>query len=110
MVIRLRSDVIVSGLQRQCEAAGLMFMVLDRGHEEGGLVLIKWIDGTAVQIFREGTVNDRRRWTTRGAPIPEADAATILAKERGFDADAWVLEVIGPMAKADKILEPVAEA
>lgn len=107
MAARLRSDLQVSALQRQVEAEGLFFAVLARGHEEGGLIYIKWVEGRSAQIFTEETVDDARRWVRRGADdMAEGEANLFLDGERSFDPDLWVVEVSGPFAAAQRLLDP----
>ena len=110
MVLRLRSDVQASALQRQAEAEGCFFSVLHRGHEEGGLLFIKWVDGRDVGLFCERTVGDTRRWAQRGGlPMAEAEANQILESERSFDPDLWVIEVEGRLETAERLLDPIED-
>lgn len=108
MTARLRSDIQVSALQRQVEARGLVLTVLSHGHDEGGLLFVKWVEGREAKVFAEGRVGDGRGWLTRRDACPERDADAFLESERAFDPDLWVLEVLGPFGAAEDILYPLA--
>lgn len=110
MPARLRSDLQVSALQRTVEAEGLIFTVLHKGHEEGGMIFIKWVEGREARLFSERTVGDERRWVERGdAPMAEAEANMAIAQERSFDPDLWAVEVMGNFTAADRILSPAEQ-
>lgn len=110
MALRLRSDVQVSGLQRQAESEGLFFSVLHRGHEEGGLIFIKWVEGRSAKLFCEQTVGDERRWVCRTSEkIPEAELNQMLTSEQSFDPDLWVVEIMGRFEAAAGMLNPVED-
>lgn len=111
MVQRLRSDLQVAAIQRAVEAEGLIFTVLHKGHEEGGLIHVKWVEGRMAQLFQERTVADERRWVaSRPAPAMEAEVDGMIAGERDFDPDLWAVEVLGPLHAAERILRPVPVA
>lgn len=99
----------MAALQRRVEAAGLMFTVLRRGHEEGGLIFIKWVDGREATLFTEATVNDARRWVVRGGTAPEFEINERVAKDESFDPDLWVVEILGSSAHVAAILDPVSD-
>ncbi|GGY53114.1 DUF1491 family protein [Parvularcula lutaonensis] len=111
MAPRLRSDVQVSALQRAVEAEGLMFAVLHKGHEEGGMIFVKWVEGREAVLFTEQTIDNERRWVRRGeSVVPEAEANAIIASEREFDPDLWAVEVMGSFEKAERILNPADQS
>ena len=107
---RLRSDIQVQALQRRAEGEGLVFTVLHHGHDEGGLIFIKWVEGRRARLFTERTVGDERRWVAKGPEADERDADQRLAKERDFDPDLWVVEIMGRFGAADALLDPADEA
>ncbi|NRA28665.1 MAG: DUF1491 family protein [Parvularculaceae bacterium] len=105
--MRLRSDLLVSAVQRQAEAAGCFVSVLTKGHESGGMIFIKWVEGRQVKLFTEGSSAEGRVWLARTPePQPEAEANAILDSERSFDPDLWIVEVEGPFSVANEILSP----
>ncbi len=107
MTARLRSDLQVAALKRLTEADGLMFMVLHKGHEEAGIIFVKWLDGRAAHVYAEGQTNGDRGWIKKtGAPVEEAEADRLLAQEQAFDPDLWVVEVIGRLDLAPRFLGP----
>lgn len=107
MTARLRSDLQVSALRRVVEAEGLIFTVLHKGHEEGGMLFVQWTEGSHSLVFAEEAIGDTRGWRQRtGDPVPEADASEFIRQERAFDPDLWALEVLGPFAAAERILSP----
>jgi hypothetical protein len=105
---RLRSDLQVSALQRACASSGLFFSVLRKGHEEGGIILIKWVEGRRACLFTERSLKEGRRWVELLPPGDEADARDRIASETSFDPDLWVVEVEGAFAHAQTLLSPVA--
>lgn len=83
-----------------------MFTVLRHGHDEGGLIFIKWVDGREATLFTEQTVADARRWVRRGATAPETEVNERVRKEEAFDPDLWVVEVLGKGTQIAAILDP----
>jgi hypothetical protein len=69
--------------------------VVSHGDDTGGAVLVKLntLDGQAVVFHRSFDLqSDARVWAelSRG---PEADVDAVVARQRGFDPDLWVVEV-----------------
>lgn len=108
MVPRLKSQLQVAALQRQAEGLGLMFAVLDRGHDEGGLIYIKWVTGRDAQLFSERTVGDERRWVLIGEGA-EAEINLKLSGEKDFDPDLWAVEILGDKAHVERLLHPLTD-
>ncbi|MEM9810068.1 MAG: DUF1491 family protein [Pseudomonadota bacterium] len=105
MAARLRSDVQVAALQRQTEAEGLMFAVVKKGHDEAGIIFVKWLDGRDVRLFAEAQIQGHRGWLERtDGPVPEVEADRLLANEQNFDPDLWIVEVIGAARYAEIFL------
>jgi len=108
--VRLRSDLLVSAIQRQAEAAGCFVSVLTKGHDVGGMVFIKWVQGREAKVFSERAMDDGRAWVTRHAePVAEFEANATLESERSFDPDLWIVEIEGAFRIADEILETVKD-
>ncbi|MEM1409558.1 MAG: DUF1491 family protein, partial [Pseudomonadota bacterium] len=110
VVLRLRSDMQVAALQRQVEAVGLIFTVLKKGHQEGGMIFVKWVEGRDIRLFTERLVGERRAWVNVGGqPMDESTADGLLDRESQFDTDLWCVEVLGSFAHVEKMLDPVDE-
>lgn len=108
MAARLRSDLQVSALQRTAEGEGLIFTVLKKGHEEGGMILLKWVEGREARLFAEGSVGDDRGWIARGEePVPEYEANETIRSEESFDPDLWVVEVMGSFDGIARLMNPL---
>ena len=94
---RLRTDFWLMALIRQSMADGIPMTVVHKGDAVGGAVLIKLnqfeLGCTVFSQTRDGEGN--RAWlrATGTAPIAEADADSFIARQRGYDADLWVVEI-----------------
>ncbi|MEE4210176.1 MAG: DUF1491 family protein [Parvularcula sp.] len=108
---RLRSDFRVSALRRTAEADGLMAMIDRKGHEEAGIVFVKWVDGRKAWLFTETSTETGMAWRALSPKDgeDEPDVNRRLASEAEFDPDLWVVELSGPIAKLDRHLEPLTE-
>ncbi|MEO1658912.1 MAG: DUF1491 family protein [Pseudomonadota bacterium] len=106
--MRLRSDIQVAAIGRQAEAAGLIYAVIHKGHAEGGMIFIKWLDGREVFGFAETQTDGASAWRRMTAtPVAEAEIDHLLEQERSFDPDLWVVEVIGSARHQETILTPI---
>ncbi|MGP1282258.1 MAG: DUF1491 family protein [Parasphingopyxis sp.] len=97
MSSRTTSKMLAGALRRRAEAAGGHAMVLTRGDEISGAVLLALADRGVVRGLRErGLAPDGSyRWVEAGPDDvgdPEALAA-YLEKRRRFDPDIWVVEI-----------------
>ena len=94
---RLRADLWVSAHIRRCEAVGLFVYVAHRGDADRGAILLKvnHLDGTATVFDRAYTAEGDLAWTRRTGPEPveERTADELIARQRGYDPDLWVLEI-----------------
>ncbi|QLC26947.1 DUF1491 family protein [Parasphingopyxis algicola] len=89
--------MLVGALRRRAEAAGGHAMVLTKGDEISGAVLLALADRGVVNGMRErGLAPDGSyRWVEAGpenAGDPEALTA-YLENRRKFDPDIWVVEI-----------------
>lgn len=102
--MRLKSGIWVSAYLRRCNIEGASAVVRRRGAEEAGAVFIvvNRLDGTATlygpapqAAFDEARPSERLFTPAlgAGAPVPEADIDTRLAREVKFDPDIWIIEV-----------------
>lgn len=94
---RLRTQLWISAHIRRCELAGLSAYVAHRGDAERGAVLLKinHLDGTATVYDRAYTLDGRLAWSRRtgATSVPEPDADDLIARQRRYDPDLWVLEI-----------------
>lgn len=106
--MRLRSDIQVAAIGRQAEAAGLIYTVIHKGHAEGGMIFVKWLDGREVSAFAETQLDGVPGWRRMTAlPVSEAEADKLFDQERSFDPDLWVIEVVGAARYQEAILTPI---
>ena len=99
--MRIRSDIFVSALTRRVFSAGGFAAVEHKGAEEAGAVFIRqrFRDGTETlyapapqQVFDEDEVTERR--FEKRLDRVEADLVEqLIARERKFDRDLWLLEL-----------------
>lgn len=99
--MRLKSEIWVKAYLRRCAVNGAMAMVLNHGDDDAGAIFIKVTRGdrmAAVFSPAPAGLDDAdvdRRWVAAlgGAFVSEADADQMLANERRFDSDVWIVEV-----------------
>lgn len=99
--MRVTSALFVSALVRRVFAAGAFAVILRKGAEEAGaiLVMVDRLDGSA-DLYAQApqTAFDEERPTDRlftriEAGIDAERRAVRLASELRFDADLWVVEI-----------------
>lgn len=97
---RLRAELLVKALLRQCVAGGHAAYVLRRGDADSGAVLIKRVSPDHLCVVFQTVFADdgRRQWTatTGDAPQQEAEADAFIARQADYDEDLWVVEVEAP--------------
>src|SRR5262249_45628334 len=101
--MRLKSAVWVAAYIRRCHTEGAFAAVRRRGAEEAGAIFVKLnrLDGTAElfgpapqSAFADAHPAGRLFSRCHGEqPAPETKIEERLARELGFDPDAWILEV-----------------
>mgnify|MGYP005862023335 CR=1 FL=1 len=94
---RLKSEIWVQAFIRRCWVADVPALLVRRGEETAGAVLIKangFADGCIV--FARGMTADGG-WGWRRAsgpdPLPEPDADAYVERQLRYDPDLWVVEV-----------------
>ena len=92
---RLATDFWVAAYRARLAQADIPAFLTARGDPSAGAVLVKLntLDGRAVLWQRRyDMMTDSRTWEVlaQGAE-PEVDAS--IARQKGFDADLWVIEV-----------------
>ncbi|WP_029604773.1 DUF1491 family protein [Kozakia baliensis] len=97
---RVKTGFWARALLRRIAATGRSAMVLHRGDEDAGAVLITLMDRKGgFAILRESSAN--QGWER----VTLADAAAsdaYIARQRNYDPDLWVLEL-----ETDSVEEPV---
>src|SRR5437588_8098738 len=107
MEARLKSGIWVKALIRRCDIAAIGVAVVARGDNDAGAVLLKLNGrdaGCAVlsQTRRpDGTLVWMR--ATGPEPVPEDEADSYIARQRGRDPDLWVIEIDN--ASPDAVLD-----
>ena len=102
--MRLKTEFWVKGYIRQRQAAGAFAAVVAHGHDDAGAVLIKIsrLDGQAMlygpapmNFSDESPVDGERRFARQHDAewIAEREADEIIARQRSYDSDIWVVEV-----------------
>ncbi len=97
---RVKTHIWVSAYIRRTQADGFPAVLVHRGDEDAGAVLLK------INRFEQGCqvftqVRDQHgnlAWMagTGSDLVTEADADTYVARQRQYDADLWVVEVEDP--------------
>lgn len=98
--MRLKSEIWVKAYLRRTAGAGAPGVVVHRGDEDAGQILVKVarLDGTA-DLYAPapaGLVRDDgdRLWTLiKGPSAAEADVDEAIRRERRLDPDCWVVEI-----------------
>lgn len=97
MSARITSKTLVSALRRQVEAAGGHAMVLTKGDEISGAVILALANRGLVRGLRErGLAPDGSyQWVAAGPDDAEDPAAVsaYIERRRNFDPDIWVVEI-----------------
>ena len=92
---RLASGFWVAAYLRRLDMAGIPAVVVARGDDGAGAVLVKraLLDGTA-KLYERGSDLDTgaQLWRLR-ATGAERDIDAALAKDRSRDRDLWIIEV-----------------
>lgn len=94
---RLAAEIWVKAHIRRCSARAIPAVLVRRGDETAGAVLIKLNrleEGCSVLSPATG-LDGGRIWlsATGPMPVPEADADAYIARQVGRDPDLWVLEI-----------------
>ena len=99
--MRIRSDIFVTALTRRVFSAGGFAAVEHKGAEEAGAVFFRHRhrDGTETlygpapqNVFEENEVTERR-FETRLDHVEPAQIDALIAREREFDRDLWLIEL-----------------
>lgn len=92
---RIKAGIFVSAVIRSGDAQGKTGMVLRKGDQDAGgiLVVLRGREGNVVLTqFRES--DGRLAWMRGTGPVPVTEAVTdeYVAKQLRYDPDLWVVE------------------
>lgn len=94
---RLATDLWVKAHLRRCHAAAIPVVVARSGDPEYGVVILKinqFENGCRV-LTQARDAEGRLGWLAAfdGAPVPEAEADSYIARTVDRDPDLWVIEI-----------------
>lgn len=99
--MRLKSEIWVKAYLRTAAIGGSPGAVIRHGDDTAGAIFIKVnrLDGTAL-LFGPAPagldgLDEERRFVPwhKGAAGPDAEVDALMAREAGYDADAWLIEI-----------------
>lgn len=94
---KLKAKLWVQAALRRCTVEGITAVVVRKGDEDGGTILVKLNRGPAgCEVFTQTRdAEGRPAWlrATGAAPVPEDKADAAIARAREVDWDLWVIEV-----------------
>lgn len=102
--MRLKTELWVKAYLRQRQSAGVFAAVVAHGHDDAGAILIKInrldglvaVFGPAPALFSDAAGADGERRFARlhdGEWVTENVADELIARQRSYDDDVWVVEV-----------------
>ena len=107
----LKSKIWVQALIRQCDVNGASAMVVYKGDEDAGAVLVKinTLGQGCMVLSQVRTGEGQKAWmrATGEDWVDEAVADAYIERQRTYDEDLWVIEIEdreGRHPLADKIL------
>lgn len=96
MSARLTSEILVGAIRRRAEAEGGNAMILSKGDEMSGSILIALLAEGRTALLLERSLGPEGHYGWHRAGPEGADEAALqayLAKRRNFDPDIWVVEL-----------------
>ena len=93
---RLPAGLEVRGLMRAAEASGGQAMILAKGDEDRGDILLVLLERGRARflLHREASVDGTTRWRVlASADEADPDFAETLARRRRIDPDCWAAEL-----------------
>ncbi len=95
---RLPSSLLVGALLRRVGEGGGMGMVLARGDEQAGAILVVAVDrGSSPRLWERGVGPDGRVALIESTPATDPDE--YWRRRRSRDPDLWVIELDVPAAE-----------
>jgi hypothetical protein len=92
---RLTADIWVSAYLARLRLNDIPVFVVKKGDATAGAVMVKLntLDGQAIAYQRQfDLMADKREWVALATGL-ERDVDAVLAKQRSYDPDLWILEV-----------------
>jgi hypothetical protein len=92
----IASDVWVSALIRRAELAGANAVVVRRGDQRAGSVIVKVYDSSTrkARLYSEAFGPDGDRlWMQPVTSQFERELDAYVERQRGYDPDLWVVEI-----------------
>lgn len=106
----LTASMWVSAHIRRCMSLGIPAILVRRGDDKAGTVLIKWnrFDAGCQVLSPSRDVKGRRVWISRAGAeaAPEADTDAYITRQVKNDPDLWVLEIEDMQGRYD-LGEPI---
>jgi hypothetical protein len=100
---RLRTVFWVQTQLRKCDLAAIPFVVLKRGDDDSGAVLLRIDKGArgVLVLAREYGSDGKRQWlpVVGEGPSPASEADSYIERRLGRDPDLWVVEVDDPAGR-----------
>ena len=97
---RLKTGLLVSAEIKRCEQFFLSAVIVHKGDEDRGLILIKqYVHGEGARIFAQTRdMDDNLIWhhPLGEGFMEELKADDYIKRQIGFDEDLWVLEIDDP--------------
>jgi len=99
MEARLKTGIWVKALIRRCEIEAVPAVVVRRGDDTAGVVLVKMnlLNGRAVLYSQARGALGQRIWLAHGVPEKahwsEAEADAYIDRQLKVDPDVWVIEI-----------------
>ena len=94
---RLKAEIWVKALIRRAEVGGASAMVVRRGDNSSGVVLVKLSTpdrrAKVLTSTRSGDGTLQGMAGTGLEPVADADAEAYVERQRKFDPDIWVVEI-----------------
>jgi GMP synthase (glutamine-hydrolysing) len=107
MEARLKSGIWVKALIRRCDLAATAIVVVARGDEDAGAILLKFNgrDRGCFVLAQIRGLDGELLWmrATGPAPVAEAEADTYIERQRRRDPDLWVVEI--ESGSADTVID-----
>lgn len=104
----LKTSLWVSAEIRRCDGLFMPLMVLHKGDQDRGLVMIKqYIAGQGCLVYEQRrNMENRMGWhkPLGDDPVEEAKADDYINRQRQYDEDLWVLEIDDPKRQYSPLL------
>lgn len=100
---RLRTSFWVQTQLRICDLAAIPFVVLKRGDDDAGAVLLRIDKGMRgiLVLAREYGADGKRRWQPAlgDGPVPQDEAQAYIERQTSRDPDIWIIDVDDPAGR-----------